>query len=415
MVPNLIEMAIPVFFLLIGVEWFVSWIQRRANYRFNDTINDLSMGTLDQVGGAFLKSVVFVGYLYLYKHHRILDISMASTVAWAACLLFYDLMYYWAHRASHEVNIMWGSHIPHHQSEEYNLSVALRQGVFQGCFFWIFYLPLALTGFPPAMFIVMASVDTLYQFWIHTRTIGKLGPLEWVLNTPSHHRVHHAKNPKYIDRNHGGMLIVWDRLFGTFKEEEEEPIYGTATPLRSWNPVWANIHYWIDLAKLAWKAPHWRDKLRVWFMKPAWRPAGLEKAGSPAYLRREFYQKYDPKVPVSLSVYVLVQFIPTIIIATSFLKKESTMEWTERAGVGGLIVMTLVCIGGLLEGKRWALLLETLRLPVLGGAALIWTHRAFGLGSAGGSDRGTHHARCGGAAGVAIGSSCRVGAIVRSC
>ncbi|GMV90429.1 MAG: hypothetical protein AMXMBFR82_02070 [Candidatus Hydrogenedentota bacterium] len=379
MVPNLIEMAIPVFFILIGVELSVSWLQRRANYRFNDTINDLSMGTVDQVGGAFLKSIVFIGYLYVYENHRLLDIPMSSTTAWVACLLFYDLMYYWAHRASHEVNVLWGSHIPHHQSEEYNLSVALRQGVFQGCFFWIFYLPLAFTGFPPAMFIVMASVDTLYQFWIHTRTIGKLGPLEWVFNTPSHHRVHHAKNPKYIDRNHGGMLIIWDRLFGTFKEEEEEPVYGTATPLRSWNPVWANVHYWIDLAKLAWEAPRWQDKFLVWFMKPAWRPAGLEKEGPPAHLRREFYEKYNPRIPVSLSIYVFVQFLPTMIIATSFLKKEADLVAAERIGVAGLIIMTLVCIGGILEGKRWALLLEGLRLPVLGGAAIIWTQRAFGL------------------------------------
>lgn len=379
MVPNLIEMAIPVFFLLIGLELLVSYIQHRANYRFNDTINDLSLGMTDQVGGAFLKSIVFVGYLYVYREHRLFNLSMNSLTPWIACLLTYDLMYYWAHRASHEINIMWGSHIPHHQSEEYNLSVALRQGVFQGCFFWIFYLPLALVGFPPAMFITMASVDTLYQFWIHTRAIGKLGPLEWFLNTPSHHRVHHAKNPKYIDKNHGGVLIVWDRIFGTFKEEEEEPVYGTATPLRSWNPVWANVHYWIDLAKLAWQAPRWRDKIALWFMKPAWRPQGLEKTGTPSYRAREFYRKYDPRIPISLSVYTFVQFVPIFIVATMFLRKEAEMIAAERAGVAGLVIMTLVCIGGILESKRWALFLETARLPVLGAAGLIWIHRAFDI------------------------------------
>ncbi len=381
MIPNLIEMAIPVFFILIGVELVVSYLQRKANYRFNDTINDLSLGMTAQVGGAFLKSIVFVGYLYVYREHRLFDLSMGSVTPWIACLLMYDLMYYWAHRASHEINIMWGSHIPHHQSEEYNLSVALRQGVFQGCFFWLFYLPLALIGFPPVMFITMASVDTLYQFWIHTRTVGKLGPLEWFMNTPSHHRVHHAKNPKYIDKNHGGVLIVWDRLFGTFKEEEEEPVYGTATPLRSWNPVWANIHYWIELARLTWQAPRWRDKILVWFMKPAWRPRGLERTGIPAYLAREFYRKYDPKICIGLSLYNFVQFVPAFIIAMTFLKKEEYMTVTERVGVAGLVIMTLVCIGGIFESKRWALLLETARLPVLGGAAVIWIHRAFGIDS----------------------------------
>lgn len=376
---NLIEKAIPFFFILIAVEIGVSYLIRRANYRYSDSINDLSMGIVDQVGGAFLKSVIGAGYIYLYTNHALFTIPMDSILAWIACLLMYDLMYYWAHRCSHDINIMWGSHIPHHQSEEYNLTVALRQGVFQGCFFWIFYLPLALIGFPPYMFITMASVDTLYQFWIHTRTIGKLGPLEWIFNTPSHHRVHHAKNPKYIDRNHGGILIIWDRLFGTFAEEEDEPIYGTATPLRSWNPVWGQVHYWIDLFKLAWRAPRWQDKFLIWFKKPAWRPQGLEKHGPPAYLTREFYLKYDPKIPIGLSLYTLFQFVPTLIIGTTFLKYETSMLWTTRVGVAGLVIITLVCIGGVFESKRWAYLLELFRHPVMIAAGFIWAQLTFGL------------------------------------
>lgn len=375
----LILYAIPVFFLLIGVEILVSYIQRRATYRLNDSINDLSMGIIDQVGGAFLKSVVFVGYLYVYQNYRLFEIPLSATWPWIACLLMYDLMYYWAHRASHEINFMWGSHIPHHQSEEYNLSVALRQGVFQGCFFWLFYLPLALVGFPPAMFITMANVDTLYQFWIHTRTIGKLGPLEWVFNTPSHHRVHHAKNPKYIDRNHGGILIIWDRMFGTFKEEEEEPVYGTATPLRSWNPVWANVHYWIDLAKLAWRAPRWRDKFLVWFMKPAWRPKGLEKTGPAAYLTRDFYQKYHPRVPVGLSWYCLTQFTPVLVAGTAFLVYEESLHATFRAAAAAWVIGSLTSIGGIFESKRWAFRLECARQVITGAAAIAWIHLTLGL------------------------------------
>lgn len=376
---NLIRMAIPFFFVLIFIELFVSYLIRRRVYRYADSINDLSMGIIDTVGGVFLRSIIGAGYVYIYTHHRIFDISSTSVSAAIACLLAYDLMYYWAHRCSHDINIMWGSHIPHHQSEEYNLTVALRQGVFQGCFFWIFYLPLALVGFPPALFLTMASIDTLYQFWIHTRTIGKLGPLEWVLNTPSHHRVHHAKNPKYIDKNHGGILIIWDRIFGTFVEEEEEPIYGTATPLRSWNPVWADIHYWVDLARLAWKAPRWRDRFLIWFSKPAWRPKGLEKQGPPAYLTRQFYEKYNPRIPVGLSLYTLFQFVPALVIATTFLSYEHEMTWQARVGVAGLVIMTLVCIGGIFESKRWALLLELVRQPVMSVAAFIFASINFGL------------------------------------
>lgn len=378
---NLIEKAIPVFFILILLEVGLSFLIRRRVYRYSDSINDLSMGIVDQVGGAFLKSIVFAGYLFLYQHYRLFDIPANSILAAIGCLLMYDLMYYWAHRASHDVSIIWGSHIPHHQSEEYNLTVALRQGVFQGCFFWIFYLPLALAGFNPTLFILMASIDTLYQFWIHTRTIGKLGPLEWVLNTPSHHRVHHAKNPKYIDRNHGGILIIWDRLFGTFAEEEEEPVYGTATPLRSWNPVWGQIHYWVDLFKLAWSAPRWKDKLLVWIKPPAWRPEGLEKQGPPAYLTEAFYQKYHPRIPPGLSLYTLFQFVPALFIAMAFLANESTMLWQTRAGVAGLVIITLVCIGGIFESKRWALHLEMVRQPVMSVAAFVFSSIHFGLDS----------------------------------
>ncbi len=168
----------------------------------------------------------------------------------------------------------------HHSSEDYNLAVALRQGAFQGLFSWVFYLPLAFVGFPPSWFAAIMSFNLLYQFWIHTRTIKTLGPLEWVLNTPSHHRVHHARNPKYLDRNYAGTLIIWDRMFGTFQAEEEEPVYGLTKPLDSWNPLWANLHVWRDLFRDAWLAPRWIDKLRIWFMPQGWRPDGI--AGEPA-------------------------------------------------------------------------------------------------------------------------------------
>jgi len=147
------------------------------------------------------------------------------------------------------MNVGWATHIAHHQSEEYNLSVALRQGVFQGFFFNFFYLPLAFLGFPPVVYIVCSQINTIYQFWIHTRTVGKLGFLERFMHTPSHHRVHHGRDAKYIDRNHAGVFIIWDKMFGTFQEEEEEPNYGLVSPLQSWNPVWGQVHYFAKLAR----------------------------------------------------------------------------------------------------------------------------------------------------------------------
>ncbi len=188
----------------------------RDVYRLADSVTDLSCGILQQVVEVFLKTALFAGYAWLFAAHRLFDVPMDAAWAWAACFVGQDFLYYWFHRWSHEVGAGWAAHVVHHQSEEYNLTVALRQGALQPAFSWVFYLPLAVLGFPPAMFLAVSSFNTLYQFWIHTRLIGRLGPLEWVLNTPSHHRVHHGRNPRYIDRNHGGTLIVWDRLFGTF-------------------------------------------------------------------------------------------------------------------------------------------------------------------------------------------------------
>ena len=177
---------------------------------------------------------------------------------WVAAigLLFgVDFCFYWFHRIAHEYAAPWATHVVHHQSEEYNLAVALRQSAFEGCFAWVFYLPLAVIGFPPIWYVSMKAINLLYQFWIHTEAIDRLGPLEWVMNTPSHHRVHHARNPKYLDKNYAGMFIIWDRMFGTFQPEEEQPVYGITKPLQSWNPLWANLAAWVELFEDAWHAP----------------------------------------------------------------------------------------------------------------------------------------------------------------
>ena len=270
-----IQLAIPVFFLLIGVELVAARLLERDSYRLSDSLSDLSCGILQQVLEVFLKTALFAGYAWLYAAHRWLEVPANAAWAWAACFVGVDFCYYWFHRWSHEVNAGWAAHVVHHQSEEYNLTVALRQGAFQPALSWVFYLPLAVLGFPPAMFLAVSSFNTLYQFWIHTRLVGRLGPLEWVLNTPSHHRVHHARNPEYIDRNHGGTLIVWDRLFGTFGAERQEPVYGITRPLASWNPVWANLHYWAEMWQLARRARRPLDRVRVLWKRPGWRPDEL--------------------------------------------------------------------------------------------------------------------------------------------
>ena len=338
----------------------------------------------------FLKTVLFAGYLVLFERWRLFSIPSASAWAWAVCFLGVDALYYWFHRWSHEANAGWAAHVVHHQSEEMNLAVALRQGAFQAAFSWVFYLPMALLGFPPLMFLAVSSFNTLYQFWIHTRLIGRLGPFEWVLNTPSHHRVHHGRNPEYIDRNHGGTLILWDRLFGTFAAEEEEPVYGITTPLQSWNPLWAQVHYWVELARKARKTGRWRDRFRLFWKPPGWHPEDLGGPVAAPEVDRATLVKYDPPAPRGLRLYVLSQFVLVNAATTAFLFGSARMSGGEQAGAAIAVALSLASLGGLLDRRAWAFRLEVVRVLVLAGVTPLFAApgvsvaaAAAGLGSLG--------------------------------
>jgi sterol desaturase/sphingolipid hydroxylase (fatty acid hydroxylase superfamily) len=348
---NYVVLAIPVFFLLIALELAITRIQERDYYSLSDSVNDLSCGLLQQIFEVFLKTALFAGYLFLYERHHVFEIPSGAPWAWVACLLGVDFLYYWFHRKSHEVNAFWAAHVVHHQSEEYNLAVALRQGAFQGVFSWVFYLPLAVIGFPPLMFLTVSSIDTLYQFWIHTRAIGKLGPLEWILNTPSNHRVHHGRNPKYIDRNHGGIFILWDRMFGTYAPEEDEPVYGITTPLRSWNPVWANFHYWGEILGKARRASRLADKLRLFVKPPGWLPEELGGFQKAPEVDRASVERFDFPVAPRVRRLAFAQFAVTLLAGAVFLFLQT--DWTSAARIGAslAILASLVMVGLLLEGR----------------------------------------------------------------
>jgi alkylglycerol monooxygenase len=366
---NYIHLAIPVFFALIGIELLAARFLERDVYRLNDSINDLSCGILDQVLDVFVKTFFFAGYLYIYGHHRLWSVPGNAVWAWVACFLGVDCLYYFFHRWSHEANVGWAAHIVHHQSEEYNLTVALRQGALQGAFSWVFYLPLALLGFPPLMFLTLVSANTLYQFWIHTRLVGKLGPLEWVLNTPSHHRVHHGRNPKYIDKNHAGSLIVWDRMFGTFAAEEDEPVYGITTPLKSWNPVWAQVHYWVELGRKARRTGRWRDRFLLFWKPPGWHPADLGGFAAAPEVDRATCLKYDPPASRGLRRYVFAHFVLVNAATTALLFNTQRMPGWASAAAAIAVVMSLASLGGLLDRRTWAFRLEVVRIVAVAAVA----------------------------------------------
>lgn len=359
-----IALSVPVFFILIGIELAWNFYKKLNYYRFNDSIANLSQGIGQQLTGIFMKTALFFGYKYIFENWRLFDLPKSIWI-WIILFIGVDFFYYWFHRMSHQVNALWAAHIVHHQSEEYNLTVALRQSWFQGWFSWVFYLPLALVGFDPIMFLTLSSFNTLYQFWIHTRAIKSMGPLEWILNTPSHHRVHHGSNPKYIDRNHAGTLIIWDRIFGTFQKEEEEVYYGITTPLASWNPIWANVHYWDELLKTARQSPRWMDKINVFLKPPGWFPAHLGGFKSAPEIDPLVYKKYDPQYHQQLTGYVLVQFVIGLIAGSAILFLHSSLPSAALISGATFVILTLLTCGALLEEKKWKVKFEYARL-VLG-------------------------------------------------
>lgn len=355
-----IALSIPVFFILIGIELGYAVYKKLNYYRLNDSLANLSQGIGSQLIGIFLKTGTFYSYLYIFEHWRFYTFPN-SVWTWLWLFIGVDFFYYWFHRLSHEINALWAAHIVHHQSEEYNLTVALRQSWFQSGFAWFFYLPLAFAGFEPIMFLTVSAFNTLYQFWIHTRVIGSMGILEWVLNTPSHHRVHHGSNPKYIDKNHAGTLIIWDRMFGTFQKEEEEVVYGITKPLSSWNPVWANFHYWAELIQTARMSTGFRNKINQFIMPPGWLPEELGGMQYPKEINPDSYHKYNPQYNRRFNSYLIFQFFITLILASLLLFSVDKMRTIQLVSCCILILNGLIAYGALMEWKSWSVKLEYFR------------------------------------------------------
>jgi sterol desaturase/sphingolipid hydroxylase (fatty acid hydroxylase superfamily) len=270
-VSNLVLYSIPAFVALIVLE--VWWARHRTGvvgYETRDTVASLSMGMLNVAvsAGAKLLSIPFFALLY---HYRVLDLGQpALWWSWLVLLVAEDFCYYWFHRSHHEVRLLWAAHVNHHSSQHYNLSTALRQAVLTPLTGPIFWAPLALVGYPPWMILTAQAWSLLYQFWLHTESIRTLGPLEYVLNTPSHHRVHHGKNVRYLDRNHGGIFIVWDRLFGTFAKETERVVYGLTKDIQTFNLVKIGFHELAAIAADVRRAPTAGAKLGYIFAPPGW-------------------------------------------------------------------------------------------------------------------------------------------------
>ncbi|MBU3055005.1 sterol desaturase family protein [Pseudomonas indica] len=363
--------AVPFFLLLIALELLADRWRGRSSYRLADAINSLSAGVLSTTSGLLTKGVGVLTYAFAWQHLAMFELSGQSLWVWLFAFVFYDLCYYWNHRFGHERNIFWAAHSVHHQSEEYNLSTALRQTSSGFLLGWLFYLPMAVAGVPPQVFLTVAALNLLYQFWVHTRHIPKLGWLEWLLITPSNHRVHHAQNPIYMDRNYGGVFILWDRLFGTFQEElDEHPVvFGVTTPLASWNPLWANLQFYVQLWRDAAQAASRWDRLRIWFMPTGWRPADVAARYPLAKPDLVGFVKFEVPLAPGRKVYAAAQFALYVAVGSGLLAVGETLALPYLLAAWAWMAFGLYAIGAWLENRPWAPAIEWLRLlsipPVL--------------------------------------------------
>jgi sterol desaturase/sphingolipid hydroxylase (fatty acid hydroxylase superfamily) len=374
---NYVELAVPFFILAVALEFLYGKLVGRQTYGLSDTVNSLQLGVMSRLVDLLRLSFSAAVVGSLVALIGVPQWSMDAAWQWLVAFVAYDFCYYWKHRYGHQWRIFWASHVAHHQSEEFNLSTALRQTGTDYIGF-VFYIPLFLAGVPAGAIITVGSLNLIYQFWVHTEHIRRLGPLEWLLVTPSNHRVHHARNPCYIDRNYAGVFILWDRLFGTFEDERpDEPcVYGVTKGLRSWNPLWANFHVWSEGLQHAWRAPRWRDKLLLWFKPPAWIPPGMQPAPENAGVNVEAhaassswrYEKFDPPASGFARTYTFVQFWLLTGAALWLLKAQATLPRFAVLALLGWMGYSMFVQGAWLEGQRRAMLLEWLRLA---GAALI--------------------------------------------
>ena len=352
---QVIVLAVPVFLGLIVLEFAWGRARGRNTYALGDAVNSLGLGVLSQISAVFTGLLRLGLYVLAFEHLALWrnDAFWTAWYGWLLALLFYDLCYYWLHRLGHEVAVLWAAHVVHHQSQHYNLSTALRQTSSGALLGWVFYLPMALAGVPPLVFAVVALVDLLYQFWVHTEHVPRLGWFDRWFCSPSNHRVHHAVNDRYLDRNYGGILIVWDRLFGSFEDEDplEKPIYGTRAPLNSWDPLWANLEVYWALAQDSWRARRWGDKLRVWFKPPGWRPADVAARWPRPAFDISAVQHYDPPAGRSVQALVAAEFVLLLGATSLFLWHAEALPVLDGVLWFGVLTLVLWTLGALLQGR----------------------------------------------------------------
>jgi alkylglycerol monooxygenase len=354
--------AIPAFFIFVGLEYFVSRKKRKDVFQFETSVANMSIGVAERLLNLFLTATFYNLFQWIFVNYALWQIPHTWYV-WIILLLTTDLVWYWYHRIGHEVNIIWAAHVVHHQSEAFNYTVSARITSAQAIVRNTFWCILPWAGFHPDMVIAMLVVHGTYSFFTHTQLVPRLGWLEYVLITPSHHRVHHASNEKYLNKNYGDLFVFWDKLFGTFQVEEEEPRYGLTHPLRSFSFVWQHVHYFAELWSAVISTRGAWARLRILFGPPEM----LDQRIRPALERRLVPQATEVPLSKRVMFYVVGQLIIAVAVLFVFAFFFKLTSNAERMVISAVILITLINCGALLQQRKWIYYLEFGRLLILAG------------------------------------------------
>ena len=359
----IITFAIPLFFGLILIEFFYGVITKQNNYRINDAITSMSLGLISRFVPILGLGFQYVVYKAVAEHYNLKLLSGEEIWVWVTAFILYDICYYRMHRIHHEIKVFWATHVVHHHGEEFNLATALRQTSTGFLWKWVFFLPIFIIGIPPQMYVTVAGLNLVYQFWVHTEHIGRLGFLEYIFVTPSNHRVHHAQNEDYLDANYGGVFILWDRLFGTFIDERSDlkPVYGTVKPLKSFNPFWANIEVFYQMIFDSYHTEKFTDKIRVWFSPPNWRPEDVSMKYPIDKNDLSSFEKYDPNISLREKIFAGAQFTIINLMTIVMLFNVQNYIYSEIISIVLLVVSSSITNSFILDGKKVGFQAELLK------------------------------------------------------
>ncbi|CAJ1062920.1 alkylglycerol monooxygenase [Xyrichtys novacula] len=365
-VPHYVQQATPFFILLMVLELVVGFLKTGAPViPLGDGVTSLAAGMISRLPMLLVRGCELSAYMFVWDRYRLMELPWDCAWTWWFMFLGVDFAYYWVHRFAHEVSFIWAAHQVHHSSEHYNLTTALRQSLTQQFTSWIFYVPLALVA-PPSIFAVHIQLNLLYQFWIHTEMIKDLGPLEWIFNTPKHHRVHHGRNLYCIDKNYGGILIIWDRLFGTFAEEKEKVVFGLVFPINTFEILYVQLHYFFYLWGRSQTYTTLADKVSTFLNGPSWQP-GKGRLGdhvdNPPVTGKEI--PHQPSWSLPQQVYVVIHFLLVLRTYHDLFENKAILSHFTILGMVLYILLTLTSLGYIIDQRPTAAILETVRCVIM--------------------------------------------------